>query len=541
MEKRSSALPIILIVIGLIVVALLMRGGQSGTPSKTQKKQKTTTDSGSVVIPGATTGILGTPSSFLVGINQPFSTSDGSFQKILANPSSYPSYAALFAKYHIKTIRYPGGTVQRYYFWNDKGQTINGKNLSSAAAQMLVDHSGNKKDVNQEYNVGNYEQFLHFTVAAGLQPIIGLNDVFYQDGSNIYPVTTLRGKGGDLGLQANRWPAIESYIEAQLKFTHSIIPGSVTWEIGNESHSIMDAEHYGEVVVNYSAWIKKLYPNDKIIVSYSKGPFSAKNNKDGSYTAQWNNDLVAYLEKNNALSRVTYFTLHYYYGSDNSFATQSELDAQVKDNYFTQGLMRDMKAPFPSSYTPKFSATEFSPLSTTAQPEYNTQMHALLMLDDLMKLHSDSSIVSVSRHTGINSKNGSFFTNDMISQAPLSSYASGSSDSALFPYIPPETTAMEIFSDATGDTPVVPLQITDTYELLVTQTGTKKFIQILNYETSAQVIDIHTYGNGVYTTYTFPDLTAHLWNATTNKTSGTTANGSITVPAHSFTTIEIGA
>lgn len=520
--------------------------------------------------------VSGATTSFKIGFNDSFDSDE--IEKMIATPSRYGIYTPIFAQYNLKYMRWPGGGATRYYFADDDGTTNDqGENLSTIAIHKLGEYQikkgGKKQDVYPTRVIhypGNYEKFLQFVVATGVKPIISINSMLYHIGTAVYPTELFLGttKGIDIGLQPDRWTAIEREIQNQVNVTHSIISGPVDFEIGNEDYSVQFAAGYYDVktmhdgtivythtttptampagycdvVTHYVNVIKGAYPTDTVTVALSRGNFQNSRTTDPNPTTgtgdEWNQDLINCLSANGVLAKIDFFAPHYYYGSEFDTQTQAELDQRILTNQITNGLFADLKSYFPGGYTPKFFVTEFSPSLTTDNKNFNTQMNAMLMFDYLMKFHAEPSVAGVIKHTGFHSKNGSFFSGAAVLVPPFPTYViAGKGDTSVFAYTPPQTDAVRLFEATTGDT-VRDFILTNSYELLATAIGSKQYIQILNYETSDQTIDLSKYGSGSYTTYVLPDFTDHYWDTEANKTTGNVgASQHITVPGHSFTTV----
>lgn len=478
------------------------------------------------------------PSTFKFGMNSVFNF-DPVIKKIISNPDEYPLYAPLFSKYHITYLRYPGGIPARYYFWDRYDLTKDATNaISKYYYSQGTKSGGTNGDQYARFTFivdpNNYNHFLTYVKVSGIEPIIQMNTLFYVYNGKIYQTEPFQKGFVAIPLEDDRWEKIAEYLNEQMDYTHNIFPQSLIWEIGNEDNAIFDAEEYGLIVSKYTDIIKTRYPNDKVIAAMSAGELKSERK------AQWNKDFIAYLDKNNALSKVDYFAPHYYIGTLFVSQSQIDIDARIKSSEFRE-YFDDMKSNFPIGYSPKFSITEFSELlHSDDNINYNTQLDAMLMLDELMKFHSDSAIVSVTKLGFTADKNALFF--DKSISNTFSYVDKTRQDSDVFSYIPPQTEAVKIFYDSTGDT-IIGYEVTDNYELLATASttsstasGTTKYVQILNYKNAEYTIDITKYGQGTYTTYTLPSLTDHYWDSAANKKTGT-ASGSLKLPAHSFTTV----
>lgn len=489
-----------------------------------------------------------TTSSFKFGINQPFDESNTKY--IIKDILNYPLYKNVFSKYKVSDFRYPGGTTNHYYFWDDECKLHNGKTYSTMALQTYAVVRNEQRGFERidptrtmSCQKDSYKNFLNFTIATGVHPVIGLNGMFYHDGDAVYQTQLLAGQ--NFALQPDRWAKIEASIKGQLDYTHSILKGPIQWEIDNENYDTMSAEGYGEVVEHYVNLTKKYYPTDEVLVVFSRGNYQYPDDERASLGAEWNKALIASLIKTNVLQKIDYFVIHYYYNSEADIINQTgkpSINGNIQQPFFFD-MMKDVKSYFPSWYTPKFYFTEFSPSLTNANKNFNTQTHALLMWDALMKFHSDNNIVAVYRHTGTGWKNGAFTTAESVALSPFNTYVPATQkDSPVFPYIPPATEATRIFFEATGNSVVEPITLTDNYEMLVTKKGPVTYLQILNYETSPQTIDISKYNtknlNGVYSMYVLPNLSDHFWDTQANKKTGIVKN-TITVPGHSFTTVVV--
>lgn len=470
-------------------------------------------------------------SSFVFGLNSVFNF-DPVIKNILAKPNEYFLYKSLFAKYHINHLRYPGGIPTRYYFWDNitliKDATDAISRYYYAQGTKGGDENGKKyARFNFTVDPNNYTQFLNFVKTAGIKPIIQMNTLFYIDKDKIYQTESFQKNFDAFPLKNDRWTKIANYLNAQMDYTHSIFPEPLIWELGNEDNAIFDATEYGIIVKNYTDIIKARYPNDKVIAAMSAGEIKT------ARKAQWNKDFIAYLDQNNSLTKVDYFAPHYYIDAPFSSQSQIDINSRIKSTDFKK-YFDDMKSNFPVGYSPKFSITEFSELlHSDDNVNYNTQLDAMLMWDELLKFHSDPAIVSVTKLGFTADKNALFF--DKTISNNFSYVDQSRQDSDTFAYIPPQAEAVKIFYDTTGDN-VIEYIVNDNYELLLTQTDQSKYLQILNFNDTSQTIDVLSYGLSTYTIYTLPDLKAYYWDSEYNKITGN-STGTLILPPHSFTIV----
>lgn len=474
---------------------------------------------------------------FKMGVNQAFT--DKVLQRLIADTTTakFTAFASFFNQYHVDHWRYPGGTPTRYYIWDD----TTSKNLTGKAIGRLSDYyyATDRPDKAADYanrsikfDTANFKQYVRFMKQTGVKPLITLNTLFYRDADTVYPVSLFLAKNSvdeiDMGLQPDRWTKIYANVKAEIDYVHSQIAGNLYWEMGNESYAIQGASSYGDVVIRLTNMIKFYYPNDKIIVAFSKGSF--KNEKK----VKWNTDFITYMQGNNFLNKVDYWAVHYYYDVDSAFTNQDSINKKMQDNFFNSSYIAETKTYFPNGYTPKIFLTEFTPLLSTDSYNFNTQLNAMWLFDILMKFHSNSIVAGCTKHTGTGQKNALWWDSSLVASLP---YVDTSlNDSPVFKYISPTAKAEQIFFDSTG-TDVVNFFLNTNYEALLTKNTTNLIFQVLNYNDVSKSFDLSSYtGTKSYTTYVMDDLSNHYWNIITNKTTGTATN-TLTLPAHSFTTI----
>lgn len=494
--------------------------------------------------------------NFVTGFTAPWTT----MQVVdLLQLTDYNHLTAFFAGYHLDHIRFPGGQSSRWFFYDDFLKTDGTGDWISDEANDILDvyyPSRDFADITDRTPTSPWQLYLKLCNNSAIQPIFTLNTVFYLYNSTLYPIEELNRGSYEangifgLGLDSDRWTnkrKIQAYIQQQIKQAHTLYNGNIKWEIGSENHTIYDPAIYAFIVYKFGTWIKALYPNDKILVSMSKGALSSDNND------QWNTDFLVALDGYSMLNNVDYFVVHWYPGKLLTNATlayftgdtpiQADIDTRVEDTYFNDTLMAGAKGYFStySPYVPKFSLTEFN-LLEDGTPYKDTQLHALLMIDGLMKFKKESNLLSVTKHTGNGLKNGAFYLNNTTRVLNFAYTLGDPNDSIDFPYIAPHAKAMAIFSDHLGDTyDSYSLNDTDNgLEILITKTGTTGYVHILNYKGVASTgFDTSNYNGSTATIWTFPALANYSWDEVANKAIDSPIGDTLDLPAYSFTSIEV--
>lgn len=470
--------------------------------------------------------------------------------------SDYAALSAFFSSHHLDHGRCPGGTQGVFALWDDR--KVNGYWLSDEANSVLNQYYPSRDFApvslrDRLLNGSWWIPFLNMCKNTALRPIVMVNTLFYVYQDVLYPIEELNnGPYADFGitdmaLDSTRWSnpnKIQKYVQDQVKSAHANYTGNITWELGNENASYYDASTYASIVGRLIPYIKNLYPGDQVIVSMTKGMVN------GEGADNWNTNFLTALNDASLLSSIDFFAIHYYptkyptysgltfFNADGSLR-QDDVDARVEDTWFNSDIMTASNNYFSSysPYTPKWSLTEFLILeSVTIQ---NTQLHALLMLDALFKFRSESTIASISKHTGPLIKNGTFFmanTDKLIAYPGITLQA----DSVPFPYVTPQCKAFAAFLDQMGDT-------NSSYslnsegnglEILITRTGVAGYVHILNYKDAANVdFDTSAWSNqGKFTQWKLTDLSSNFWDENANKSTGNVGS-TMTFPAHSLTVI----
>lgn len=480
---------------------------------------------------------------FVAGFELPWNSKQTDDFLSIYKADDFSNLSSFFINYHLDHIRFPG-LQSRFFFYDDR--IINGVWLSDDANTILNAVYPNRDFAPITDRKSTMPLFLKLCSTCNITPIVVLNTLFYVYNDTLYPIEEVNaGPYADFGIDGmalddTRWTnpqKIKAYIQNQVRQAHATYSGTILWEIGNENKSVLTAAAYAFIVENFTGWIKQLYPNDKILVSLSKG-FIVDEASD-----QWNVDLIAAINTAGLLSSINYWVVHYYPSklyTALSYATQGDIDTRVEDTYFNSDLMALMPSYFDdySPYSPKFSFTEFNIFDDPLTLQY-TQLHAIFMLDGMMKFKKESSVKSVTKHTGPLIKNGTFF---QLATARLFPFFNPNiQDSVSFPYVTPQGKAMAIFLDNLCDT-------VDSYslnnednglEILITKTGsTTTLVQILNYKDAATSYDLSAYNGSALSTWVFNSLSNNYWDEEASKITAI-VNGTHSLPAHSFTTILI--
>lgn len=459
---------------------------------------------------------------------------DPIYQRIIVQSNS--EFKELFAEYGIKFIRFPGGIPTRYFFWDNQ-------ELSSEALDLLSSYlkkRGNRRGDIYEKKAGRYKlpkdiykSFLSFCKKTDIIPVIQLNTSYYISDNKVYPFENFIKNYPNGIIKDDRWDKIEKYIEAQLKFTHTYFD-TVYWEFGNEDGSLYEAEIYGKIVTKLTSIVRKLYPSDIIIVQLA--PIERRNGEE----IDWNDPLIEYLNKNNVLSQIDYFAPHLYDEANKTLDTQKEITDKITSKNVIN-FEKTRQSSFPKNYVPKFFVTEFAPfLKSYNNADFNTQLHALMMLNYLMKFSGAVNITGVALH-GFTGRSNAIFFDTSLTNIYSKYYKSSAGGNKLFYYISPQAKAIKLFFSTTGNF-IKQYTETDHLLILVSKNDDEEFIQILNFSDKIQKSDLSKYISGIgkneitAKTYVFNDLNEHSWELLPENIL-IESNSNAPLPAHSFTII----
>lgn len=478
----------------------------------------------------------------------------------LLSYTAYQNLSSYFISHHMAHARYGGGTPSRVHFWNDVRDNSDGSWTSDQATDILNAFYANRDyaQINSRTTSDAYLQFLNMCVNSAIEPLIVLNTMFYIYNRALYPIEqpvqdTYAARGIDgMTCDEDRWTnsaKIRSHIQGQAITAHQYYKKQngtdavIKWEIGNENHTVLSATNYVHIAVQFISWIKTIYPNDKFFVSLSKGMVI-----DEAHD-QWNTDVITGLNNAGYLQYVDFFVVHFYasklYSGLEYFSgttpVQATIDTRVEDTFFNSQLMAGIKSYFDDidDYTPRFAITEFNVIDDSLLTIEYTQMHAIFMLDSLMKFRSEANVKIVTKHAGNILKNGMFFLKNVISTFPWINPKT-QNDSAAFPYVTAHAKATAIFFDNLGDDFVSYSlnAMNNGVEVLVTQTSGVFYAHILNYKnTVATGFDISSYEGGVMKIFRFNDLASNTWEEASN-TIETVAGATLDVPIYSLVTIK---
>jgi len=475
------------------------------------------------------------PVPFKHGFNN--SSIDSAQNKMKSNSSVWATVKAVNDSYGTVYIRYPGGTPSLSYFPDTLGRISNKILFDFFTFIGDTENADKYQDKNTRYHTYDFEQFLRMAQAQLFTPIILLNNQFYRDGDSIYLLVNLVDKDGNVfsagGLHGDRWTVALDSLTNTVNFAHSIYPGVIYWELGNECYARMSAADYAETATQFIRTIKALYPNDKFIAPISKGEYQHNPIEND----QWNHDIIYDLNQNGVLNDISHFAPHYYHASRSYPTTEQELIDQLNNRYFENVynyLMND--AGFPAGYNPHLFYTEYASATTAlgsdSNPGTNTQYHALVQLDLMMKMHSKTNIAGGTSHTWLNATNATFY--DSTSAQQIGYIPTTRHDNAYFAFIPPQAIADSLFIATAGNEPIEGRStlVLSQYRVCVSKTNNTTYTQILNFTSSPQSY-VLTGGTVNWTAIELNDLMSYDWNVTANKTTGS-ATGTLTLPARSF-------
>lgn len=477
---------------------------------------------------------------FVAGFELPWNSKQTDDFLSTYKADDFSNMSSFFINHHLDHIRFPG-LQSRFFFYDDR--IINGVWLSDDANTILNAVYPNRDFAPITDRKATMPLFLKFCSTCSMTPIVVLNTLFYVYNDTLYPTEELNaGPYADFGVEGmelddTRWThpqKIKAYIPTLAEQAHATYSGNITWEIGNENKSVLTASAYAFIVEKFMGFIKDLYPSDKFLVSLSKGAIVDETSD------QWNVDFIAALNTAGLLSSIDW-VVHYYPSklyTALTYATQGDIDTRVEDTFFNSDLMAVMLNYFSGyeGYSPKFSLTEFNIFDDPIALQ-NTQLHAIFMLDGMMKFKKESSIKSVTKHAGPLIKNGIFFQLATARMFPY--YNANIQDSVSFPYVTPQGKAMAIFLDNLCNT-VDSYSLNDEgngLEILITKTSTLiTCVQILNYKAAVADYDLSAYNGAALSTWVFGSLSNNYWDEETSKITAV-VNGTHHLPAHSFTTI----
>lgn len=448
---------------------------------------------------------------------------------------SSKNYKEFFENFGIKYIRYPGGIPVRYYFWDNadkipdalillgnylgKRGSKQGQNYESKADRFKLDSD-------------NYMIFLNFCNRSGLIPVIQINTLFYIHNNQVYQIEEfLRDRTG-AQLQPDRWDKIKAYINNQMDFTHSLID-NVIWEIGNEDAFIYKPDKYGIICVNMVEIIKSKYPNDKVIVEMTNA-LSGKLLRD-----RWNTDFINYLNEHNVLSKIDYFAPHFYDQSGKELTTQEEINDRVKSGNVDE-FADEIISHFPENFEPKLFYTEYAAFLTAFDNKnFNTQLHALMMLNYLMRFEANRNIVGVINQGFSNEKNGMFLPAYSISKLEYAKQKLPKDET--FAYISPQAEAVRLFYN-TKKKKLSGFFENDNILALLTSDENGYILQILNFSNSSSTINLKeifpeiTNFNNI-SHYKFQNLDSHYWNPDETAVHQELIDLTITINPQSFVVV----
>lgn len=463
---------------------------------------------------------------------------DPIYQRILVK--SDPAFKELFAEYGIKFIRFPGGIPTRYFFWDRPDLSPKALDLLSLYLKKRGNRRGDqyeKKSDRYDLPKDIYSSFLNFCKKADIIPVIQLNTSYYVSDNEVFPFENFINNYPNGTIKKDRWNKIENYIEAQLKYTHTFYD-TVYWEFGNEDGSLYEAETYGKIVKNLTSLVKKLYPQDIIIVQLA--PIERRNGAE----INWNDPLIDYLNKNEVLNNIDYFAPHFYDEANKTLDNQKEISDKINSNNVLD-FEKSRSSSFPENYSPKFFITEFAPfLKSYNNKDFNTQLHALMMLNYLMKFSGAPKVTGLALHGFTGRSNGVFFDTS-LTNVYGKYYQSTVWGHKLFYYIPPQAKAIKLFFNSTGQTIKKYIE-SDQLLFLYSLNHNENILQILNFSDKEQKINLSDYfplidkkeilGN----VYIFDDLNSHSWELSPQNLSIDDSSLRTTLPSHSFAVIRVG-
>ena len=469
---------------------------------------------------------------------------DLSFNQLLSPQNS--KIVDFAQNYNIRFLRFPGGTVSRSYFWDrqdlipkalqlysDFLSTNIKSNTDVTKNNKKVDYYNNKADVINKALLGDslYSDFLRFCKKNVITPIIVMNSWYYHDDNTVYKILN----NDNSGIDNNKWDAILGNIKKQVQFTHKFV-SQVYWEIGNEDEHVYPATSYSNIAAKFATVIKSLYPNDKVILEYAN-PESKK------VANNWNNDMISCLVKSKSIQLIDFVAPHYYRAFEDVVQTQTDMQNRIQkvDIYSKWQTLQSPINDYPNIH---LFYTEYGVLRKIVHPNYNTQIHGLLMLYYLMNFNATPNIYGVIQHSFTTKNSGILFDEGTFKNLNYGFSPNDAAPNNFFKYAPPQAKAVKLFYTY-NTVKAQSLSVNSEYAYTITNTSDKVLINVLNFADHAvtlKISDMVNYISGAKLNvikYQFDDLNSHQWNYAANTSQSAVTAGSVQLNKSSYNVITI--
>ncbi len=448
--------------------------------------------------------------------------------------------------YHVQYLRFPGGLLARNYFWDRQDlipqsfqlySDFLSKNIKENTDlkknNAKVDYYSNRADEAGMPLLGNdlYASFLKFCKKESIMPIIQLNCWYYHDGDKVYKIPN----ADFTNVEKDKWPAILDNIKKQVEFTHKYL-SQVYWEIGNEDQHVFSPNLYASIAAKYAAIIKSIYPNDKVIVTYS-------NVESKKVDEDWNVDMISCLAKANSINFIDFVAPHFYRVFEEEVHSQLDLQKRIQkvDVY---AKWRDMQKAIENYPNIKVFYTEFGIFKKVGHPNYNTQMQGLLMFYYLMNFNATPNLYGVILHSFTSRNTATFYDENSFNSLKYGFNPSDEQPNNFFKYIPPQAKAIKLFYTY-NTSKAQSLVLNSEYAYTVTSGNGKIVINILNYSDHAvniklnEIVGGSTSVSGNLIKYQFDDLDSHQWNYNTNTSQSVVNSKPVELQKRSYNVITL--
>lgn len=465
---------------------------------------------------------------------------DSAMLSIVHSPKVFRTFAE---QNHIEFLRYPAGTESRTYFWDRPDLIPQARKMYANflnTTKLATDKSSKAKHnermaESKEAQVDNsaYGDFLKFCQRSNITPIIVLSIWFYHDNDQVH---VIKAKNGSM---ANAdWNTILQNIQKQVQFSHTVYDGTIYWEIGNEDNHIFSAEDYAEFVTKYSTVIKKVNSSDKILITISN-PTSKK------IEDNWNENVLSYLAANKAISNVNYVAPHYYKAfsggeGDEQLNTPAQIQARFKQVtiYSLSKNFSDLLSNYPDIH---IFYTEFGLFKKASNPNYNTQLEALLTLYYLMQFNASPRVDGAIRHGFTQLGSGLYYNANTFKSLKYNFAPTDAQTNEFFSYISPKGKTIKIFFD-NNPAKASKLATMNGYAYTIGNTSNGTIINLINFTPQSIPVNLGNIAGAIAgkkitaTSYKFSDLQSKQWNV--DKTVSTISS-SISLLPYSYAVIQI--
>jgi hypothetical protein len=465
--------------------------------------------------------------------------------------SSTNLIASVIQENRIEYFRFPGGTPERTYFWDNpslmpqayalyanfmKKRTFEGDEITNELQSRHLERSERlAKGDGSKTDQKGFENFIAFSKANKTIPVIQQNVFASHDDKEAFGVVNEDGS-----INEAKWPAIIANIKQEVQFAHSLYDKDndnpiIYWEIGNEETHIYSAKTYGTIAARFATATKELYPNDKVIIQ-----FSNPNNK--KVPENWSRDVLNILNQEHASQYINYIAPHYYSAFRDVVSTNDkEIAKRIKKVgiYDDSKLYQTLLTKYPAIqifYTEfavfqKSLAVAGKSKDDSPHPNYNTQLHGLLMIAYLMQFNAGErmeGILHMSFAQCFNEEN----------YKPLDQ---GIKPFGLYKEIPPETKVTQIFFNQNPVKARV-FENKDNYCYTVSDLPDGVMLNFLNFSSAPINVSIKTLAGSVATgeisssVYTFDNLNSKKWDATPHSLEN--VHDSVSLAKNSYTIIK---